>query len=92
MKVTIKSTHVDEKRWQKGDREGVIRTQEATFETERMRNVGRLDLGKNEPWPVGEYTCDLEDNFVINNFGDPGLSRRLKLVPVAQAAATRKVA
>ena len=92
MKVTIRSIHVDEKSWSKGDRNGVIRTQEATFETERMRNTGRLDLGKNEPWPVGEYTCDLDDNFTVNNFGDPGLSRRLKLVPVAKAAPAAKAA
>ncbi len=92
MKVTIKSTHVDEKKWAKGDRDGVIRTQDAIFETQDSKGRMRLDLGKNEPFAVGEYNCDLEDNFVVNNFGDPALSRRLRLVPTAAAAGVKRVA
>jgi hypothetical protein len=90
MKVTITSMYVDEKPWNKGDRSGVIWTQEVMFEIVRMRNTGRLDLGKDLPHPVGEYICDLDDNFQINNFGDPLLARRLRLQPVA--AAPRKAA
>lgn len=89
MKVTIRSAHVDEKAWNKDGRSGVIRTQEAQFETAAFRSRGRVDIGKNDPWPAGEYDCDLDDNVQVNNFGDVGLSRRLKLVPVAKPAAVK---
>ena len=85
MKVTISSTEVNEKPWSKGDRSGVIRTQEAMVETPRFRQTIRLDLGKNEALAVGIYDCDLEDNLQVNNFGDLGLSRRLKLKPQRSA-------
>lgn len=91
MKVTIENTIVNEKPWQKGDRSGVIRTQEAIFETRRMRNVGRLDLPKDQlAYAIGTYEVDLEDNIQINNFGEPSLARRLKLV--RQGDAGRKAA
>lgn len=83
MKVTITSTYVDEKKWQKGDRSGVIRTQEAVAECPKFRQRIRLDLGKNDPYPVGEYTVDLEDAVIVSEFGDLKLARRLPLVPVA---------
>lgn len=86
MKVTIHSADVNEKPWSKGDRSGLIRTQEAIVETPRFRNTVRLDLGKNPAYPVGDYTCDLEDNLTVNNFGDLTLARRLKLNPVIAAA------
>lgn len=85
MKITITSSHVDEKRWQKGDRSGVIRTQEAMAENANFRNRIRLDLGKNDPFPVGEYTLDLEDAVSVGDFGDLKLARRLPLRPVAAA-------
>lgn len=84
MKVTIKNTFVEEKQWQKGDRSGVIRTQEAVVDCERFRQTIRLDLGKSEPaYPIGEYALNLDDNVVVSNFGDLQLARRLKLVRVA---------
>lgn len=92
MKITIASTYVDEKKWQKGDRSGVIRTQEATAECRNFRQRIRLDLGKNDPFPVGEYTLDLEDAINVGDFGDLKLARRLPLVPVKAPAATAKAA
>lgn len=88
MKVTITSTYVDEKKWQKGDRSGVIRTQEAVAECPKFRQRIRLDLGKNDPYPVGEYTVDLEDAVIVSEFGDLKLARRLPLVPVASVKAS----
>lgn len=85
MKITITSTHVDEKRWQKGDRSGVIRTQGASAENEFFRNRIRLDLGKNDPYPVGVYTVDLEEAVSVGDFGDLKLARRLPLKRVAAA-------
>lgn len=87
MKVTIKNTHVDEKPWTKGDRSGVIRTQEAVVECERFRQTIRLDLGKDTPpHAVGEYELDLEANCVVSNFGDLQLARKLTLRPVLSRA------
>lgn len=86
MKITITSTHVEEKRWSKGDRSGVIRTQEAMAETPRFRQIIRLDLGPtNEAHPVGEYVLDLEQAVSVGDFGDLKIARRLPLVPVASA-------
>lgn len=82
MKITILSTYVDEKKWEKGDRSGVIRTQEAVAECPKFRQRIRLDLGKNDPFPVGEYTVDLEDAISVGDFGDLKLARRLPMVPV----------
>lgn len=87
MKVTILTVKPDEKPWSKDGRSGVIRTQEAEFETTAFRSRGRIDIGKADPYPVGEYDCDLEENVQVNNFGDVSLSRRLKLVPRARSAA-----
>ncbi len=81
MKVTITSTMVNEKKWDKNGRSGVIRTQEATAENAKFRNSIRLDLGKNEPFPAGDYSVDLEDNVVVNQYGDLQLARPFKLVP-----------
>ncbi len=85
MKITITSTKVDEKKWQKGERSGVIRTQAAQAECARFRQSIRLDLGKDDAFPVGEYTCDIEDAISVGDFGDLRLSRRLPLLPVASA-------
>ena len=87
MKITINSTYVDEKKWQKGDRSGVIRTQEAMAENAMFRNRIRLDLGKNDAFPVGEYTVDLEQAVSVGDFGDLKLARRLPLVPAKPALA-----
>lgn len=87
MKIKITSTHVDEKRWQKGDRSGVIRTQEAEAENHKFRQRVRLDLGTNEPYPVGDYTVDLEDAISVGDFGDFKLARRLPLQAVKPALA-----
>lgn len=89
MKVTISSTHVDEKTWNKGDRSGVIRTQEATAECPRFRQRIRLDLGKDPAFAIGEYTVDLEEAISVGDFGDLKLARRLPLVPVSKTAAAR---
>jgi hypothetical protein len=83
MKITITSTHVEEKQWQKGDRSGVIRTQEAVAENAYFRNRVRLDLGKEDAYPEGEYVLDLEANVSVGDFGDFKLARKPKLVPVA---------
>ena len=84
MKVTISNTHVDEKKWTKGDRSGVIRTQLAMFETRKFRREGRLDLGKNLPaFAVGEYTVDAEELLDIGDFGDLKVARRFELTPTA---------
>ncbi len=94
MKVTITSKEVQEKRWEKGARSGVIRTQEAVAECPKFRQRIKLDLGSAPAHEVGEYTCDLEDSLVVNQFGDPKLAR-LVLTPVAAraaASATPKVA
>lgn len=85
MKVTITSTYVEEKKWNKGDRSGVIRTQEAVAECPRFRQRIRLDLGTNDPFPLGEYTVDVEEALTVNDFGDLKLARRLPLVPVAKS-------
>lgn len=87
MKITISSTHVDEKKWAKGDRSGVIRTQEAMAETARFRQTIRLDLGTNDAHAIGEYTLDLEQAVSVGDFGDLKIARRLPLQPVAKPAA-----
>lgn len=85
MKIKILSTHVSEKPWNKNGRSGVIRTQEAVAETERFRQTIRLDLGNNDPHPVGDYTVDLERNVIANQFGDLQLARKFILEPFAVA-------
>lgn len=87
MKITITSNYVDEKKWEKGDRSGVIRTQEAMAETARFRNTIRLDLGKNDPFPPGEYLLDVEQAISVGDFGDLKLARKLPLVLVKAAQA-----
>ena len=86
MKITIESSYVEEKSWSKGDRSGVIRTQEATAECSKFRQRIRLDLGKDPPFAVGEYTVDLEDAISVGDFGDLKLARRLPLVSAAKPA------
>lgn len=92
MKITITSEHVDEKKWEKGERSGVIRTQEAMAETARFRNTIRLDLAKNDPYPIGEYTLDVEQAISVGEFGDLKLARKLPLVPVKPSASASKAA
>lgn len=89
MKITITSTHVDEKKWEKGDRSGVIRTQEATAENAHFRQRIRLDLGKNDAFAIGEYHCDLENNISVGDFGDLKLARRLRLDPASPKASVK---
>lgn len=91
MKITITNTTVSEKSWQKGERSGVIRTQEAQAECPKFRQRIRLDIGKDAPFPVGEYTLDLDDAVSVGDYGDLKLSRRLPLVPVL-AVGVKKVA
>ena len=92
MKITITSNYVDEKKWEKGDRSGVIRTQEAMAETARFRNTIRLDLGKNDPFPPGEYPLDVEQAISVGDFGDLKLARKLPLVLVKAAPTVAKAA
>ena len=82
MKITITSTHVEEKPWTKGDRSGVIRTQEAVAENPYFRNRCRLDLGKEPAYEPGVYELDLEANVSVGDFGDFKLARKPKLVRV----------
>jgi len=82
MKITITNTHVDEKQWSKGDRSGVIRTQEAIAENPHFRNKVRLDLGKEPAYAVGEYELDLEANVSVGDFGDFKLARKPKLTRI----------
>lgn len=84
MKITITSTHVDEKQWAKDGRSGVIRTQEATAENTFFRQRVRLDLGKEPAYEVGEYELDLEANVSVSDFGDLKLARKPKLKKVEQ--------
>lgn len=80
MKITISDTHVEEKQWSKPDgRSGVIRTQEAQAENKYFRQRCRLDLGKEEPYAIGEYELDLEEAVLIGDFGDFKLTRKPKL-------------
>ena len=87
MKITVNSTHVEEKKWTKGERSGVIRTQEAVAENVNFRQRIRLDLGTNDAYPVGEYSVDLEQAVSVGDFGDLKLARRLPLMPVKPALA-----
>ncbi|MBV2210286.1 MAG: hypothetical protein KUL77_12080 [Thermomonas sp.] len=89
MKITITSLNVDEKKWIKGERSGVIRTQDAQAECARFRQRIRLDLGKDEPFPLGEYSCDIEDAISVGDFGDLKLARRLPLVSIGAPAPKR---
>jgi len=82
MKITVTSTHVEEKKWEKGDRSGVIRTQEAMAENAYFRNRVRLDLGKEPAYPVGEYELDLEASVSVGDFGDFKLARKPKLTRI----------
>jgi len=91
MKILIRSTQVQEKKWSKGDRSGVIRTQEATAECPKFRQTIKLDLGSSEAYPAGEYNCDLEDSLNVNQFGDLKLGR-LVLTPAKAPAAAAPVA
>lgn len=89
MKITVSSLNVDEKQWAKNGRSGVIRTQQATAENAKFRQQIRLDLGNNDPFPLGEYTVDLEDAISVGDFGDLKLARRLPLVPVKPVASAK---
>ena len=80
MKITVTSTAVNEKPWEKNGRSGVIRTQEVTAENAKFRNTMRLDLGRSPAFAAGEYTVDLEDNVTMNQYGDLAFARPLKLV------------
>lgn len=85
MKITITSTHVDEKQWNKDSRSGVIRTQDAVAENHKFRQRIRLDLGKEPHYEIGEYQLDLEENISVGDFGDLKLARRPKLTRVESA-------
>ncbi|KAB7763913.1 hypothetical protein [Xanthomonas maliensis] len=87
MKITITDTRVTEKNWQKGDRSGVIRTQEAMAETRKFRQTVRLDLGKEPAYEPGIYELDLEENVSVGDFGDFKLARKPTLVRVDKPAA-----
>lgn len=87
MKITITSTDVESKAWSKGDRSGVIRTQQAVAENARFRNSIRLDLGKNEAYAPGVYELDLEANVSVGDFGDLKLARKPTLTRVQTAKA-----
>jgi hypothetical protein len=87
MRITIDSTHVDEKKWEKDGRSGVIRTQEATAENKFFRQRVRLDLGKADAYAVGVYDLDLEANVSVGDFGDLKLARKPKLIRVEESAA-----
>jgi len=76
MKITITDSRVSEKRWEKGDRSGVIRTQEATAENAYFRQRIRLDLGKEPAYEPGIYELDLEANVSVGDFGDFKLARK----------------
>ena len=86
MKITVTSTDVISKPWDKNGRSGVIRTQQAIAENATRRNPIRLDLGKDDAFPVGVYECDLEANMTWNQYGDMQLARKLVLQPVKSAA------
>lgn len=85
MKITITSVFVEEKKWEKGDRSGLIRTQMAVAECDLFRHKIKLDLGKNDPYPIGEYLVNIEEALDVGDFGELKLSRRLPLVPVQTA-------
>ncbi|PJJ98278.1 hypothetical protein CO615_09750 [Lysobacteraceae bacterium NML75-0749] len=82
MKITIESAEVNEKSWQKGDRSGIIRTQDAIAENKYFRNRCRIDLGADKPYEPGVYEVDLESLIRVNQYGDLTLDRRLKLTPL----------
>ena len=86
MKITITDSRVSEKRWEKGDRSGVIRTQEATAENAYFRQRIRLDLGKEPAYEPGIYELDLEANVSVGDFGDFKLARKPTLVRVDKPA------
>lgn len=92
MKITISSSAVDEKAWNKGDRSGVIRTQKCIYENSVFRGQGRIDLGKGDAYQPGEYELDLEQAVSLDDFGGLKLARRpdLKLVRAAAPAASPK--
>ena len=92
MRITITSTHVEEKKWTKGERSGVIRTQEATAENQFFRQRCRLDLGKEEPYPIGSYELDFEASVRVGDFGDISLARKPKLVRVEEPASKPQLA
>lgn len=92
MRITVKNSFVEEKRWEKNGRSGVIRTQEAMAECDQFRQTVRLDLGKNDPFVPGEYNLDLQRNLVVNQFGDFQLARNLKLERIEQKPALAKTA
>lgn len=89
MRIKITSTHVEEKKWTKGERSGVIRTQEATAENEHFRQRVRLDLGKEDAYPVGDYEFDFEASVRVGDFGDIALARKPVLRKIAAAAAPK---
>ncbi|XQA67130.1 hypothetical protein ACM9XC_07290 [Xanthomonas sacchari] len=87
MKITITSTTVTEKHWEKGGRSGIIRTQQATAENQHFRQQVRLDLGKEPAYDPGVYELDLEANVTVGDFGDFKLARKPTLVRVDKPAA-----
>ncbi|QIK81676.1 hypothetical protein G7069_08760 [Lysobacter sp. HDW10] len=91
MKVTI-LPQIHEKQWSKGDRSGVIRTQDCVYENPIFRGKGRIDIGKSDPYKPGEYELDLEAAVSLDDFGGLKLARRpeMKLVREASPAPASK--
>lgn len=61
-----------------------IRSQDARVMSDYLRGVIQLTLGdEQQPYPVGEYDCDLEKCAVISRFGRLELGT-VRLTPIQE--------
>lgn len=80
--ITITNAKPLVKSGTKNGKDWEIREQEAVLEAPDRKQPVRIDLGRNEPYPVGKYTLDLERNLNISQFGSVQLRRSLELTPM----------
>jgi len=90
MKLTVKSTHVLERKIhsEKRGRDYVFREQEAVVELGEERRLIALSLEDDQaPYPVGQYEV-LDGSFEVDRNRNLALKRRLALKPLTVAAAS----
>ena len=87
LRIEVKGLVVEQKKWQKGERSGVINEQTECWcelPNGERRRVRIPVENEKSPYPVGVYLIH-DDSFYIDQFGALGLAR-IKLVAVAAGA------
>jgi len=81
-RIIVKNAQVEERTINGKNGPSIIRSQMACIDLGNgYEQAFRVGLGKNPPYPAGEYDIDPR-SFVIGKFGDLELSRYVDLVPM----------